>query len=282
VKIGIALWNLKAKNLTEKTRKVLDLKFNAISFLNDYFGTKNINTISKKEKEAIIKAIKDNNLCVTFHMSLFGLKKDKLIKDLESKLNNIQKFIKEGKLERNIWNISFDPLVDFKGKRDPKNYKFNFKGTVKVLKYTLKKCKNINISIENWLVDAHIDILKRIKKAVNNKRLRMLLDVAHINLALKNNAAGRNNFSDYIKDLPLKIVELHIHDNDGKTDLHLPVGKGNIDYPDIIKVLKKSGKMLKDAVFTLEIVPNFKPLSIYDKQDMKDIYNSRKILKENI
>ena len=35
------------------------------------------------------------------------------------------------------------------------------------------------------------------------------------------------------------IVNIHIHDNDGKSDMHLPVGEGTVDFKHIIQSLKR-------------------------------------------
>jgi sugar phosphate isomerase/epimerase len=34
-------------------------------------------------------------------------------------------------------------------------------------------------------------------------------------------------------------MELHLHDNDGSGDAHLPVGQGNIDFPGLFQLLRQ-------------------------------------------
>lgn len=45
--------------------------------------------------------------------------------------------------------------------------------------------------------------------------------------------------SDVLRDLNKKLVGVHIHDNDGTADAHLPVGCGNIDWNDYFTALKE-------------------------------------------
>jgi sugar phosphate isomerase/epimerase len=44
-----------------------------------------------------------------------------------------------------------------------------------------------------------------------------------------------------IKD---RLFALHLHDNDGKLDAHLPLGEGAIDWPGIFEAVRKSGREL--------------------------------------
>jgi len=76
--------------------------------------------------------------------------------------------------------------------------------------------------------------------------LKLTLDTGHANI---DNQDGRRNLN-FIQQLGDRIGHLHISDNLGKRDDHLPIGEGNIDFPEIIKALKESG--YNDTV-TLEV-----------------------------
>ena len=44
---------------------------------------------------------------------------------------------------------------------------------------------------------------------------------------------------NYLKNLPHdKLLNIHIHDNMGEIDNHLPLGQGNINFRELIKYLK--------------------------------------------
>ncbi len=52
---------------------------------------------------------------------------------------------------------------------------------------------------------------------------------------------GHANITDdpakFAKKIKNKIKHVHVHDNNGKEDEHLPLGKGNIDYEDVFNVI---------------------------------------------
>ncbi len=82
--------------------------------------------------------------------------------------------------------------------------------------------------------------------------LRMTMDIGHGQLLSEENTSF--GFMEYLFQ---KIAHVHVHDNFGgssvKDDLHLPLGDGKVDYPEIFKVLKEKGY---DSTMTLEIKPS--------------------------
>jgi len=67
-------------------------------------------------------------------------------------------------------------------------------------------------------------------KKLRSKYLKMCLDVGHANI---NEGAMK-----YIKRYKENIIAVHVHDNNGKYDEHLPIGKGTIDWIILTKELK--------------------------------------------
>lgn len=76
-------------------------------------------------------------------------------------------------------------------------------------------------------------------------KLKVHLDVGHCNLKQERNLTG-----DFFERFGEDIVHVHFSDNWGLKDDHLPLGCGNIDWEDIIGVLKNYGY---DGTITLEI-----------------------------
>jgi sugar phosphate isomerase/epimerase len=69
------------------------------------------------------------------------------------------------------------------------------------------------------------------------------LDIGHCNLA------GRTP-GDVIRALADRLYHLHVHDNDGLRDLHLPPGTGAIDWQATFQAIKSIGY---DRTLTLEV-----------------------------
>jgi sugar phosphate isomerase/epimerase len=67
----------------------------------------------------------------------------------------------------------------------------------------------------------------------NVPALRFHLDVGHA--FIENRMRG---VRDYIAAFGDRLAHVHIHDNHGKQDEHLPLGKGKIDTREVIKLLK--------------------------------------------
>ena len=84
--------------------------------------------------------------------------------------------------------------------------------------------KNIELLIENiglnkYDFDNNIEELKNI---INKFDLNMCLDVGHANIAWGNETN--------IREMAKHVRQLHVSDNFGEYDQHLPVGDGNIDW----------------------------------------------------
>jgi sugar phosphate isomerase/epimerase len=79
--------------------------------------------------------------------------------------------------------------------------------------------------------------------------LALTLDIGHAQLL-----TDRNRSLDYLKQCPHRIRHVHAHDNRGgnkvEDDLHLPIGEGSIDFPSILRALKKAAY---SGTVTLEV-----------------------------
>lgn len=77
--------------------------------------------------------------------------------------------------------------------------------------------------------------------------LKVHLDVGH---AFIEN--GMKGIKEYIEAFSKDIEHIHIHDNHGESDEHLPVGKGKIDWNKVVELLKKINydKTITFEVFT--------------------------------
>jgi sugar phosphate isomerase/epimerase len=74
------------------------------------------------------------------------------------------------------------------------------------------------------------------------------LDVGHAHLGRRADEPNRTAaLLDAFRD---RLAHVHVHDNLGVDDLHLPLGAGTIDWPEIARALRRSGY---DGTVTLEI-----------------------------
>jgi len=65
------------------------------------------------------------------------------------------------------------------------------------------------------------------------KDIELLLDLGHANM-------GKKPLHDYyFRKFKDRIGHIHMHDNDGSHDQHLPIGKGTINWKKIVRHLKR-------------------------------------------
>ena len=69
------------------------------------------------------------------------------------------------------------------------------------------------------------------------------LDIGH------HHVFGKGPLKEWVETLGKKIMELHLHDNNGEEDTHLAVGKGNADFASLFQLIKENGL---SPIITLE------------------------------
>jgi sugar phosphate isomerase/epimerase len=76
-----------------------------------------------------------------------------------------------------------------------------------------------------------------------DKRLGLHLDVGHANV-------GGDKLEGLLDRLGSRLVHVHLSDNRGNNDDHMPLGAGRVDWPRAIRLLKQHGY---DGTITLEV-----------------------------
>ena len=119
---------------------------------------------------------------------------------------------------------------------------------------------DLHINIEN-LSEKAKDLLP-VFEAV--PELGLTLDIGHAQLL-----TSKNRSFEFIADCPERIRHIHMHDNNGgmssHDDLHLPVGKGSIDFLPIFEGLSEIGY---SGTMTLELRPEEIRSSLIRVMDM--------------
>lgn len=107
--------------------------------------------------------------------------------------------------------------------------------------------EGVTLCLEN---DVTTD-LEELKERIDETKLEHLqitFDVGHAFMNLGKNSLLLRS----IKKLSSRLMHVHVHDSDGCRD-HLPIGKGTVDFPSIIDVLKCIGY---DGCLSLELNEN--------------------------
>lgn len=107
----------------------------------------------------------------------------------------------------------------------------------------LQEAPAVELVLENVLEETP-EMLLDIVRTVDDPRLRLCLDVGHVN------AYSRVPVMDWLKSWAPWLSHFHIHNNDGTADTHSPLPQGTIPMEEF---LKQAGQLCPHASFTLEL-----------------------------
>ena len=97
--------------------------------------------------------------------------------------------------------------------------------------------ENVLETEPQWLLD--------IVKAVEHPKLKLCLDIGHVN------AYAKVPLMDWLEPWALYLSHFHIHNNDGSWDNHDPLDRGSIPMKEF---LERAAELCPDATFTLELL----------------------------
>jgi sugar phosphate isomerase/epimerase len=97
--------------------------------------------------------------------------------------------------------------------------------------------------------------------------LGLHLDFGHANLLVPQNTAR-----EILAAYGSRLRHVHLHDNKGGgEDLHLPLGAGNLDVPDVVRALKQAGY---DGTITLEVFTPDRHHLAYSRDVLRGLWSS--------
>ncbi|MBF0499246.1 MAG: sugar phosphate isomerase/epimerase [Candidatus Riflebacteria bacterium] len=96
-----------------------------------------------------------------------------------------------------------------------------------------------------------------------NPELAFHLDIGHFNL----NGRNPGDFAEAFRD---RLVHVHLHDNDGNRDLHLPMGAGKIDWKAFLPRLKA----VYDGTITIEVFSAEREYALHTQRRLKEVWNT--------
>jgi sugar phosphate isomerase/epimerase len=107
-----------------------------------------------------------------------------------------------------------------------------------------KKAEEMGVAIhlEN-VYEQTPEILLTLIEKISSKCLGFCLDVGHMNVF------GKASLSEWLDALGPHLKEVHLHDNDGLSDAHAPIGSGTVPFEELFKYL---GHLEVKPLVTLE------------------------------
>jgi len=222
------------KDILGEIKIVHDLGFDYVEIVIE--GPAETPEIILKEKKKVLKLLKKYKLFAIAH-TFWSM-------ELGSDYEPVRKgWLEEGKKIIRLCNELEIRLVNFHSHsrglyiKDKKGKKTVLNNLIRSLRELVEYGKkyNVEVMLENAAESYEITDLKDFKYIIDRvPDLKVHLDIGHAFLY-----GGMKNIENFIKIFKNKIVHIHIHDNNGKWDEHLPLGAGSIDYKKVIKFLKK-------------------------------------------
>jgi sugar phosphate isomerase/epimerase len=110
------------------------------------------------------------------------------------------------------------------------------------VKLALENAEHLEKDSDLFYVGDCVKDFEMVFKKIDSPWLKLCLDLGHAHV--------NEGIMKYIDKFSDKIVNVHYHDNDGKTDDHLNIGEGNINWKQVIKAfakIKYSGPFLSET-----------------------------------
>ena len=92
----------------------------------------------------------------------------------------------------------------------------------------------LTILLEN-VYERDPEMIRRVLAEADNPRLKACFDTGHFNVW------SRRPLPEWLEALEPRLARLHLHDNDGSFDQHLPIGEGSFDFRGLLLRLKERG-----------------------------------------
>jgi sugar phosphate isomerase/epimerase len=108
--------------------------------------------------------------------------------------------------------------------------------------FLIDKSESIYFHLENML-ELSPDILIETLEKISDPRVNACLDIGHAH------CNSTTPILNWIENLGTVIGYVHLHDNDGTDDQHLPIGEGNIPFKEVCNALNEYSP---NAIWTLE------------------------------
>jgi sugar phosphate isomerase/epimerase len=193
-----------------------------------------LDSVTDKEFKHIAEILKANERKVTLHGPFMDL--------VPGGLDNMMLAATRKRLERFFEILPvFDPVnVVCHTGYDPCYYRQHWKewltNSVATWKSHVKRAEKFGFKLllEN-VYETGPEVHCALLNAVQSDYFGFCFDVGH------HNVFGKISLKKWMETLGEKLMELHLHDNNGEEDTHLAVGEGNADFAGLFQFINEKG-----------------------------------------
>ncbi|MFH1613260.1 MAG: sugar phosphate isomerase/epimerase family protein [bacterium] len=244
MKLSLSTYIIEKYSLLSNLSKIADLPIKNLEIWGNFED--HFNFLSKRETNKLLKDLNKYDLKVVSLHAPYGL--DIAAFDEKERKKNVSMIKKSIDC---LSNLNGEFLVLHGSKKAEYIPSFQEKkeksiiSLKEILEYAISK--NKKIALENLFNVFFYTTSEKLLDVINKFKspfLGVCVDVGHINLI------SNINVIKEISEYQGKIFNIHLSDNDGILDKHLHLNKGNIDWKNIFKKLKKINYQ---GYYTLEI-----------------------------
>jgi sugar phosphate isomerase/epimerase len=207
-----------------------------------YFSGHTLDHLPVREVERAARALTQRKVSVTFHGPFMDLNPgavDEKARELTVyRLNQVMDLVPYFQPRAIVFHPGYDRW------RYDDDVDLWLENSLPTWKIMVERARNLSvrIALENVFDDDPAP-LRRLLEAADSPFLGYCMDAGHGHLFSKVPLVG------WLEALGSRLMEIHLHDNHGRADEHLPLGRGNIDFPAIFSRIKED-KL--HPIYTLE------------------------------
>lgn len=236
--IGMALWLLQGSELADCVEWVIRHGFAGVSLYQSFAD------LPDGERGAAAQRIREAGLIVNYHANIPGFA-------------GAGTEISWGRVEALLADVAWwhenaggmrafciDPIhtADAGGSR---RFDVELNGCVMRLAQERLGGLGVRVGVENSFGEPGSyqfpEQMRDFRQACGVPGLGLLLDAGHANIHVARYAGGSGAIGDYVRQLPLEILDVHVTDNLGLRDEHRHVGYGSLDVPALLAALAERG-----------------------------------------
>lgn len=243
--IGIATWNFSQGTLAERIDRFAAMGYNAVSLIFS-----DACAMSRGEAPDVEEALDRHSLAVTLHG---GLAPTKELLQTDALLADFESFVRWQARSGRLVSVNYDAAKI----RTERGFEYQSEAMHDVLAKMLELSNGagFTVGVEDW--PRNSEQFAFVEDLTRYPHYGMLIDLGHLNIRLERADGQDQSFPaevarKHIDRMPLRVNELHVHNNDGKRDLHAPPSVGTSDVRALAKILKSKGV---DCISTIELVP---------------------------
>jgi sugar phosphate isomerase/epimerase len=218
--------------------------------------------LDKAERDALLARIDERGLAITLHGGF-----DTPLEDLR-KLAEL--------LNPRLVNMTFDPELHWTSA----GYLFDAKRMVSYLRELDDIAGEYKFlyGVEDFPEDPWaLKIYRQDLTAIlDSPHFGILIDAGHFNLSAHKYGYIDCTPEEYFAALPIQLLEVHLSDNDGKGDQHLPLGRGNVNFKAVARGLRDIGF---DRISTIELEPakHLSSIPVAKREIVESLFYWRKL-----